>query len=101
MSGEAAVLGAGGTSTVAVPQNAGAVSVYTSLYAFNAGVPVVIPSGSILVAQQDAAGNTLRSFNPHDFEWVPLVPGTVALQIQNYMLVANNAQYRFTLGIDG
>ncbi len=88
----------GNTATIAVPDNAGIISVYVAA-AVTGGAAGAVP-GDLLVAQKRGA-STVVTFDPvAPGGWVPLAPGVSALQFLNLNAPAQ-AEFSTFFGIDG
>lgn len=90
-----------GTSglAIAVPQGVGVVSAYVSVISADAP-PVPITDQDFWVSMFNGV-TRLRTYNPRDFQWVPLVPGTVVLEMIDNDTGAKTFAGTVTFGIDG
>jgi hypothetical protein len=92
----------GSSLQVLVPKDAGVISVYTAVAGSSQGFSAVAPleAGSIRVGQL-AGSASLKFYDPRDFQWVPLSPGTDKL-LYTVAPGASQAVYFSTVwGIDG
>lgn len=93
-----AVAGAGGTQNVAVPVNAGVLSVRATCGLYSAGVGP-IPAMAVRISQIDNAGNVQSITDALNDSWTPLGPGTVRILIENFF--ATQVAVGIYFGIDG
>jgi hypothetical protein len=85
---------AGGTTNIAVPQDAGVISVYVTVSA----VAPFAEFGALVIMNNGAF--TLKTYDPRDFpDWVPLSPGTTQIQLVNNTIA--DIKFSITFGIDG
>ena len=91
----------GTTLFVPIPEDAGVISVYTTV-AITGGIPVApVPSQGFVVTHQDNAGDRFRMYDPRDFpDWVPLAPNSEMIALTNNT-VASSAEFSLVFGIDG
>ncbi len=86
-----------GTTTVDIPQNIGAVSVFTAVSPVLLGT--AIGAYDILEGQlSNAAG--LKSYDPRQSDWVPLIAGATKLSLGR-SAAAPATNWQITFGIDG
>ena len=89
---------AGTTAIFTIPQDAGVVNVNVAV-ATVAGAPL---ADNIVTVNHtgNAPGVTLiKSYDPRDIDWAPVLPGTDTIRITNFGLVTVNV--KVTFGIDG
>jgi hypothetical protein len=86
-----------GTVNIPVPDDAGVISVFGTVVSFS-NTP--IPSEQAFIQMSDAALNTLKVYDPRQYDWVPLAPGTTFITLIN-ATAADTLQFSVTFGIDG
>ena len=94
------VLAPAGTHDYPVPQDSGAISVYVSVGSFAPILPGPIPDQSVTVRHLAPGGFILKNYDPRNFIWVPLSPGTERIQVANLSLIAA-LRFQVHFGIDG
>jgi hypothetical protein len=85
------------SSTFNVPQDAGAISVNIAIAP---GLGGTIGAYQVL-AQHWAQGTPLKTYDPRQSDWVPLMPGTTQIRIVCDAALATNTLVQVTFGIDG
>lgn len=95
LSGDRASILAGGSQTFQIPTNAGITSVGVSVG--TGGNPIA--EFDIAVTHQDSGATSLSTYDPRQFYWVPLTPGTTQIQITNFG--ASTIEVKINYGIDG
>lgn len=85
------------TKDVAVPDNAGVISVAALIGTGIPGTPIA--ENSVMIAQMDSGGNVLARYDPREFFWAPLLPGCSKVTVIN----TSGADITLTVifGIDG
>jgi hypothetical protein len=96
VTGQAQLLAPAGSLTFNVPQGVGIISTNCTVWTSPAGG--AITEGQVFVEYLSNAA-VLRAFDPRVMPWVPIVPGTSKVTINNG--TASNVQFSLLYGIDG
>lgn len=86
-----------GTFDVDIPADAGVTSVFVTAKSFS---DTPIPEEQVYVQMVDGAGNSLKVYDPRNYGWVPLAPGTTKLVYVN-ATAADTIQFFGVFGVDG
>ena len=97
-SGQSVMVAGVGTTDVEVPQNAGVISVMVTVAPDTIGTAV--GAYDVLVNQVNQAGNTLRTYDPRQTDWVPLAPGCTTI-VFTQGAAAPATRWSAIFGIDG
>lgn len=90
------LVAAGAIITVPIPQNIGAISLYTTA---GSTTPVILTEADIQIHQGYTGGVGVKSYDPRIAQWVPLAP--MATELVFYNLSAVTVLFSLTFGIDG
>jgi len=91
---------AGGASSVNVPVNIGVISVYVTVATLVAAAP--LPQNSVLVQHATGGiGNIWKSYDPRDYQWVPITPGTSQIRLLALAAIPTPVLFTVVFGIDG
>lgn len=83
---------------ITVPQNSGVISLYAAVGPQVVGNPIA--AYDVLVQQRSTTGFVLKTYDPRDFEWVPLSSGADIIRIAQ-AAGAPATRWTLTFGIDG
>lgn len=86
---------AAGTLIIQVPEKAG---IKNMMVLISSPTGIAIPNQGV-VAVMRSPGNDLYTYDPRDFDWVPMAAGAVVVNIKNFTAAAVLASVVF--GIDG
>lgn len=87
----------GASQTFDVPQNSGVIS---AMVVVAPGVGGTIGAYQVLV-QHFAQGTPLKTYDPRQSDWVPLMPGTTQIRVVCDAALLANTLVQVTFGIDG
>jgi hypothetical protein len=95
-----AVINAASTLLIAVPTDAGVISMFTS--AGGSAAPMVIAENNLSVTQNGNAGVALKRYDPRIADWVPVSPQTISITFNNaFAGPGNRLMFSLAFGIDG
>lgn len=91
---------AGASQVVQIPVNIGVVSVYVTVATTVAAAPIA--QNAVLVQHASSiAANIWKSYDPRDYEWVPLSPGASELRLLTLAAAPTPLLFTVIYGIDG